>query len=87
MASCRTVVLCCDLVASCYCFGMSDQNPIKELIAVAGSQKKLAEILGVPEERVSRWVNGHHRTPGTIAVIAELIDQLPRKDWPERWRT
>ena len=69
-----------------YRYGMTDQEALKNLVDIAGSQKDLAAILRVPEERVSRWMNGHHRTPGTIQVIAELIDQLPRRDWPERWK-
>lgn len=64
----------------------NNDNPVRRLAEIAGSQKRLAAILGVPEERISRWVHGVHRTPGTIAVIAELIDRLPPKDWPERWR-
>lgn len=65
---------------------MTDQEAIKKLVGIAGSQKRLGEIIGVPEERVSRWINGHHRTPGTIKVIAELIEQTPPRDWPERWK-
>lgn len=70
----------------CYRFSMTDQEAVKELVRVAGSQKRLAEIIGVPEERISRWMHGHHRTPHTMQVILELVQGLPRRDLPERWK-
>ena len=65
---------------------MTTDHALTVLIQTAGSQKRLAEILNTSEERVSRWVNRHHAPPELITVIAEFIEHLPRKDWPERWR-
>lgn len=65
---------------------MTNEQALTVLIQTAGSQKRLAEILDTSEERVSRWVNRHHAPPGFLVVIAEFIENLPRKDWPERWR-
>lgn len=65
---------------------MTNEHALTVLIQTAGSQKRLAEILNTSEERVSRWVNRHHATPDFLVVIAEFIEHLPRKDWPDRWR-
>lgn len=33
-------------------------EPIKRLIAITGSQKKLAEIIGVSQPTICKWLNG-----------------------------
>lgn len=72
--------------ARAYVSTMTNAQALERLVQTAGSQKRLAEILDTSEERVSRWVNGHHQPPSWLAVIAEFVEQTPPRDWPERWR-
>jgi DNA-binding transcriptional regulator YdaS (Cro superfamily) len=64
---------------------MTGEQALTVLVQCAGSQRRLASVLGVSEEHVSRWVHGRYPVPQWVVVVAEAMDQLPRKDWPERW--
>lgn len=66
-------------------FTMTPEQALNVLVQCAGSQRRLASVLGVSEEHVSRWVHGRYPVPQWVVVLAEAMDQLPRKDWPERW--
>ncbi len=58
----------------------------KDLITmVGGSQRRLCRILDMNEPHLSRVVNGRRPEPALFPVIAELLEALPRKDWPKRW--
>lgn len=56
------------------------------LVRAAGSQRRLAEALDVTPEHVSRWVSGKKRVPTYLDALAEVLERLPPKDWPSRWR-
>ena len=38
-------------------------NPIRVAAEAVGTQRKLAEILGVPPSFVSQWVSGYRKVP------------------------
>ena len=59
---------------------------IKRLKRYAGSQARLAAILGLTPEHVSRMMTGAREVPEYITVIADLMDKLPPEHWPARWR-
>ena len=64
----------------------SRSDSLAFLVQAAGSQRRLAEILDVSEENVSRWGTGARNMPPYLDVVAELLERLPPKDWPDRWR-
>lgn len=37
-------------------------------------------------EQVSRISTGKNKVPGYMVAVAELLEALPPKDWPDRWR-
>lgn len=51
-----------------------------------GKQAALAEILGLTQEHASRVATGKKPVPTYVSLIVELLEALPYKDWPERWR-
>ena len=61
-------------------------NDLDKLKQYAGSQARLAAILGVTPEHISRMVNGSRAVPEYVRVIVELIEKLPPESWPARWR-
>lgn len=58
-------------------------NSLKRLV---GSQARIAEALGLTQEHVSRMATGKLPVPPYVEAIAELLEALPPKDWPNRWR-
>ena len=62
-------------------------NELTRLKQYAGSQARLASILGVSKEHVSRMMHGTRDVPEYIVVIAEIMDKLPPEQWPARWRS
>ena len=62
------------------------RSDLDKLIRIAGSQRRLAAALETTEETVSRWMTGTRGIPPHVSVIAELLDVLQPKDWPERWK-
>ncbi len=65
---------------------ISKTSASKELSRIVGSQRRLADVLDVHEETVSRWVRGAKAEPEYLTALFELISVVPPKDWPERWR-
>jgi hypothetical protein len=65
---------------------MTTDQALKILVQAAGTQRRLAEVLETTDERVSRWMRGHHAVPPILVVLAEFIDQTAPRDWPARWR-
>ena len=65
---------------------MKHSTALDILIRAAGSQRKLAEAVGVSEEHVSRWRKGKYPIPDWVPAMAELIDQTHQREWPQRWR-
>lgn len=61
-------------------------NALARLKSLTGSQARLADALGLSREQVSRIATGKSPVPVYMEAIAELLEALPRKDWPERWR-
>lgn len=65
---------------------MDNRTALDDLARCAGNQRRLSEIIGVSPEQISRWRHGVYPIPEWVSVMAELMDRLPRKDWPERWK-
>jgi hypothetical protein len=61
-------------------------NTVSRLRALAGSQANAARALGLTERQLSRISTGESPVPEYIEAIVELLEALPPKDWPERWR-
>ena len=61
-------------------------NDLDRLKRLVGSQANVARALGMTPEHVSRIANGKKASPDYLAAIAELLESLPPKDWPDRWR-
>ena len=58
-------------------------DTLKRLV---GSQVRIAEALGLSAEHVSRMATGKLAVPPYVEAVAELLEALPPKDWPGRWR-
>ncbi len=65
---------------------MGNQNALVRLRSMLGSQAKVARALGMTDEQVSRISRGKYPVPEYMAAVAELLEALPIKDWPERWK-
>lgn len=65
---------------------MTHEEALSNLIQCAGSQRRLASILGVSEEHISRWMKGKYPIPQWVLSFGEVMNKLRREDWPERWK-
>jgi len=61
-------------------------NGLKRLRSLLGSQAHIAQALGMTAAHVSRIANGARAEPEYLTAIAELLEALPPKDWPKRWK-
>lgn len=59
---------------------------LKRLIRAVGSGRQVATALGMSEEQVSRVRTGRKAERDYFEALAELLELVPMKDWPERWR-
>ena len=50
------------------------------------SQTRIARAMGFSVEHVSRISTGKYDEPECFSVVAELLERLPPKDWPDRWQ-
>lgn len=62
------------------------RNGLDRLRKLVGPQAKIAEALEMSREQVSRIATGKSKVPGYMTAVAELLEALPPKDWPDRWR-
>lgn len=60
-------------------------DALNQLRRLAGSQARVAEALGLTARQVSRIATGECPEPRYMKAVAELLEALPPKDWPERW--
>jgi len=60
-------------------------NDLKRLREAVGSQSQISKALSVSTEHVSRMATGKLPVPAYITALAELLEALPRKEWPDRW--
>lgn len=65
---------------------MTREEALSTLVQCAGSQRHLAAVLGVSQEHISRWMRGHYPVPQWVIAMAEVMEKVPPKDWPDRWR-
>ncbi|MCB1506621.1 MAG: helix-turn-helix domain-containing protein [Hyphomicrobiaceae bacterium] len=65
---------------------MKTSQALDTLVQVAGNQRKLAEVLDISEEHISRWRNGKKPIPTWVVALAEAMELLPPQQWPQRWR-
>jgi len=61
-------------------------NGLDRLRRLLGSQARVAEALDLTEKQVSRIATGKSPVPPYMVAIAELLEALPPKDWPDRWQ-
>ena len=62
-------------------------NDVKSRIKrVVGSQKRWADATGMSPENISRILSGKYPTPEWWLAMLELLESLPNKDWPKRWK-
>ena len=61
-------------------------NDLDRLKRLLGTQAHIASALGLTVEQVSRISTGKSPVPVYMTAIAELLESLPHKDWPDRWR-
>jgi transcriptional regulator with XRE-family HTH domain len=62
------------------------QNSLDRLKSLGFSQRQIADALGLTEEHVSRIKSGAKSVPVYVDAVFELLEALPPKDWPDRWR-
>lgn len=79
----KIIDACASLV---YMLRMSNEDALRVLVQCAGNQRRLADIVGMSEAHVSRLMAGRYDVPEWMVALAEAMDKLPRRDWPERWR-
>jgi transcriptional regulator with XRE-family HTH domain len=63
------------------------RNALDRLRRLVGSQARVARALDLTEKQVSRISTGKSPVPPYMEALAELLEALPPKDWPERWKT
>lgn len=63
----------------------SGRTSLDKLKAFAGKQRHVADALGLSQDQVSRIATGKSPVPVYMDAVAELLEALPPKDWPERW--
>ena len=56
------------------------------LLRVCGSRKRTCAILDVPLPVISFWMERPENIPEYVSMLAELLETVPPKEWPERWR-
>jgi hypothetical protein len=56
------------------------------LLGSYGAGVRVATATGLTQDHVSRVFNGKAAEPEYLTAIAELLEALSPKDWPERWR-
>lgn len=59
---------------------------VERLVEIVGSGAQVARALGVSAEHVSRVRGGSRGEKAYFEALAELLELVPMKDWPERWR-
>lgn len=59
---------------------------LDRLKRLLGSQAAVAQALELTDRQVSRIATGQSPVPPYMVAVAELLEALPPKDWPERWR-
>lgn len=65
---------------------MSNINALARLRCMLGSQANVARAIGLTTAQVSRIARGKSPVPQYMEAIAELLEAVPIKDWPERWK-
>jgi hypothetical protein len=58
----------------------------RTLFGSYGAGVRVAAATGLTPDHVSRVFNGRAVEPEYLSAIVELLEALPPKDWPERWR-
>ena len=61
-------------------------NGLQRLKALRLSQADISRALGMTVEQVSRISTGKSPVPVYMTALAELLEALPAKDWPARWK-
>ncbi len=65
---------------------MRQNRSIDRLKGLGFSQKEIADRIGLTFEHVSRIATGKMPVPVYMDAVVELLESLPPKDWPDRWK-
>ena len=65
---------------------MTQKRSIDRIKALGFSQKEIGDRLGLTFEHVSRIATGKAAGPIYMDAVVELLEALPPKDWPSRWK-
>lgn len=58
---------------------------LERLRSMGHTQTRIAHALGFSVAHISRIAQGRFPEPECIMAVAELLEKLPPKDWPDRW--
>jgi hypothetical protein len=64
---------------------LTKTSGIDRLIDLVGSGQSVAKALGMTPTQVSRVRLGQSGEREYFGALAELLELVPIKDWPERW--
>lgn len=64
---------------------LTKTSGIDRLIDIVGSGQSVAKALRMSPTQVSRVRLGQSGEREYFAALAELLELVPIKDWPERW--
>lgn len=56
------------------------------LVQLAGPATRIAKNFDWSDEHTSRVRRGKVDEPPYVGLVVELLEALPPKDWPEKWR-
>lgn len=59
---------------------------VERLVRILGSATRVAKALGMTPTHVSRVRTGQSGDRAYFEALAELLELVPMKDWPARWR-
>lgn len=67
---------------------MPDYKIADRIDALVGRRgyARFASCYGVSPEHLSRMMNKSTGSPDRLIMVLELLERLPRDQWPERWR-
>ena len=58
---------------------------LERLLAGHGTTVRLSQALGITRQQLHKIWAGQSGLPEWLIVVAELLERLPRAEWPERW--
>ena len=66
---------------------MTNHPPgVVRLVALLGNRFRVAKGLDLNEEYVRKLLRDPSKSPIYMEAVAELLEEVPPKHWPTRWR-